>query len=183
MVDQQLRVDAKRAPVAGSEQHLGAYNDPLTPLVLLERTARVFPRKEAVVYGRERMDWRAFAGLVGRFAAALRRDGIEPGDRVAVLLPNVPVHLASTFAVPLAGAALVAINTRLAAGEVAYILKHSGAKLVLVDPELAGQVDRGRRSTSGSRGPSRSRSRTPPPTSDSCSRSTTRRGRRAARRA
>ncbi|MBM3139975.1 MAG: long-chain-fatty-acid--CoA ligase [Chloroflexi bacterium] len=143
MVDQQLRVDAKRAPVAGSEQHLGAYNDPLTPLVLLERTARVFPRKEAVVYGRERMDWRAFAGLVGRFAAALRRDGIEPGDRVAVLLPNVPVHLASTFAVPLAGAALVAINTRLAAGEVAYILKHSGAKLVLVDPELAGQVDLG----------------------------------------
>ncbi|MEX2229380.1 MAG: acyl--CoA ligase family protein [Dehalococcoidia bacterium] len=137
MVDQQVRPEAR----IGDERHRGAFSDPLTPLVLLQRTARVFPSKEAVVYGDERMDWAAFADFVGRFAAALERDGIGLGDRVAVLLPNVPVHLASTFAVPLSGAALVAINTRLAAAEVAYIIEHSRSKLVFVDPELAGQVD------------------------------------------
>ncbi|MDA0365967.1 MAG: acyl--CoA ligase family protein [Chloroflexi bacterium] len=137
MVDQSVRPEAH----VGDAEHLGAFSDPLTPLVLLQRTARVFPTKEAVVYGDERMDWAGFAEFVGRFAAALKRDGIGLGDRVAVMLPNVPVHLASTFAVPLTGAALVAINTRLAPAEVAYIIEHSRSKLVFVDPELAGQVD------------------------------------------
>ena len=120
------------------------FRDPLTPLVLLERTLRVFPDVEAVTYrgagGERRMSWREFGDLVGRFAAALARDGVRRGDRVAVLLPNVPEHLAATFAVPLVGAALVAINTRLAADEMAYILEHSGATVLLVDPELAGQA-------------------------------------------
>ncbi|MPZ98596.1 MAG: AMP-binding protein [Dehalococcoidia bacterium] len=115
--------------------------EPLSPLTFLERTARVYPTREAVIYGETRLNWTEFASLVGRFAAALQRDGIERGDRVAVLLPNVPVHLAATFAVPLAGAVLVAVNTRLAAGEVAYILEHSGARLLLVDPELAANLD------------------------------------------
>ncbi len=118
----------------------GVASDPLTPLLLLERTLRVFPDKEAVAYGEERLSWRDFATLVGRFAAALRRDGVGRGERVAVLLPNLPLHLAATFAVPLAGAALVAINTRLAAEEVGHILRHSGARLLLVDPELAPRV-------------------------------------------
>ncbi len=138
MVDQQSAT-VSRSFIADGE-HADVFSDPMTPLVMLERTARVYPDKEAVVYGEQRLDWRTFAELAGRFAAALQRAGIEGGDRVAVLLPNVPVHLASTFAVPLAGAVLVAINTRLAASEVAYILTHSGAKLLLVDPELAANV-------------------------------------------
>ena len=81
MVDQQVRPETH----VGDEQHRSAYSDPLTPLVLLQRTARVFPSKEAVVYGDERMNWADFADFVGRFAGALKRDGIGLGDRVAVL--------------------------------------------------------------------------------------------------
>ena len=125
--------------LAGGEQR-SASLDPLTPLTFLQRAVRVFPNKDAVVYGDRRLTWRQFAELVGRYAAALRRDGVKRGDRVAVLLPNVPEQLASAYAVPLVGAVLVAINTRLAPREIAYILEHSGARLLIVDPELSAQV-------------------------------------------
>ena len=115
-------------------------NDPLTPLAFLERTVRVFPDKTAVRYRDTALSYAAFAEEIGRFAGALRRVGVEPGDRVAVLAPNVPVLLAAHFAVPLLGAALVAINTRLHPAEVGYVLNHSGAKVVLCDPELAAAV-------------------------------------------
>jgi fatty-acyl-CoA synthase len=123
------------------EEIVAASNDPLTPLTFLMRTARVYPARVAVVYGDQRLTWREFADLVSHVAGALRRDGVEYGDRVAVLLPNVPVHLAATFAVPLAGGVLVAINTRLSSAEVSYILNHASARVLLVDPELAAQVD------------------------------------------
>jgi fatty-acyl-CoA synthase len=111
--------------------------DALTPLVFLERTVRVFPGKSAVVYGGQRFTWAEFGEQIGRFAGALLRAGVEPGDRVALLAPNVPTLLAAHFAVLQVRAALVAINTRLNAGEVGYILNHCGAKVVIVDPELA----------------------------------------------
>ena len=114
--------------------------DPLTPLALLERTVRVFPEKTGVVYGDRRWTWGEFGQEVGRFAGALRRAGVEAGDRVAFLAPNVPTLLAAHFAVLQVRGVLVAINTRLVAAEVGYILNHSGAKVVLVDPELAPQV-------------------------------------------
>ena len=114
--------------------------DPLTPLAFLERTVRVFPEKTALVYGDLRWTYAELAEQVGRFAGALLRAGVAPGDRVAVLAPNVPVLLAAHFAVLRARAALVAINTRLAPDEVGYILNHSGARVVLVDPELASKV-------------------------------------------
>ena len=116
------------------------YTKPLSPLSLLERTLAVFPDKEAVVYRERRFSWAAFGEEVGRFAGALRRAGIGPGDRVAFLAPNVPELLAAHFAVLQLHAVLVAINTRLQGPEVGYILNHSGAKLVLVDPELAPAV-------------------------------------------
>jgi fatty-acyl-CoA synthase len=118
------------------------HRDPLSPLVLLERTLRVFPGKTALVHGAERWSWARFAEEVGRLAGALARAGVGPGDRVAFLAPNVPALLAAHFAAPLVGAPLVAINTRLQAAEVGYILNHSGAKVVFVDPELATQVSR-----------------------------------------
>jgi fatty-acyl-CoA synthase len=114
-----------------------ANRDPLTPLVLLERTLRVFPGRTAVVYGSRRWTWSEFALEVGRLAGALVRAGVGPGDRVAFLAPNVPELLAAHFAALLVRAPLVAINTRLQAEEVGYILDHSGARVVLVDPELA----------------------------------------------
>ncbi|HXV36623.1 MAG TPA: AMP-binding protein [Myxococcota bacterium] len=109
----------------------------MTPLAPLARTLRVFPDKTAMVYGDERWSTAAFAERIGRLAGALERAGVGPGDRVAVLAPNVPVALEAHFAVPELRAVLVAINTRLAPDEVTYILEHSGAKVVLVDPELA----------------------------------------------
>ena len=119
--------------------------DPLTPLAFFARTVRVFPAKTAVVYGDRRWTWAEFAEEVGRFAGALARAGVEAGDRVAVLAPNVPVLLAAHFAVLARHAVLVAINTRLSPDEVGYILNHSGARVVLVDPELADRVSAGPR--------------------------------------
>jgi fatty-acyl-CoA synthase len=116
---------------------LAPHRDALSPLALLERTLRVFPSQTAVLYGDRRWTWSEFGADVARQAGALRRAGIRPGDRVAFLAPNVPELLAAHFAVLQAHAALVAINTRLQAEEVGYILEHSGAKLVFVDPELA----------------------------------------------
>ena len=123
-----------------SETDAPASYEPLTPLAFLERTVRVFPNKTAVVYGGNRWTYAQFAERVGRFAGALIRAGVEPGDRVAVLAPNVPELLEAHFAVLRVRAALVAINTRLRAGEVGTILDHSGARVVLVDPELAPRV-------------------------------------------
>jgi fatty-acyl-CoA synthase len=111
--------------------------DPMTPLALLERTLRVFPDRPAVIYGDLRWSQREFADEVGRLAGALLRAGVEPGDRVAFLAPNVPALLAAHFAVLQVEAVLVAINTRLQAEEVGYILAHSGARLVFCDVELA----------------------------------------------
>jgi fatty-acyl-CoA synthase len=114
-----------------------ASRDELTPLAFLARTLRVFPGKTAVVYGDQRWSYLEFAERIGRLAGALARAGVGPGDRVAVLAPNVPVALEAHFAVLALHAVLVAINTRLATDEVSYILEHSGAKVLLVDPELA----------------------------------------------
>jgi fatty-acyl-CoA synthase len=78
---------------------------------------------------------------VRQLAGALRELGVEPGDRVAVLLPNVAAMLELHYAIPGIGAVLVPLNTRLTADDYAYILEHSGAKLVFADPELAELVD------------------------------------------
>ncbi len=114
--------------------------DALSPVHLLERTLRVFPDKTALVYGDRRLSWREFAEEVGRLAAGLLRAGVEPGDRVAFLAPNLPELLFAHFAVPLVRGVLVAINTRLGSEEIGYILEHSGAKLLFCDPELAPQL-------------------------------------------
>jgi len=121
----------------GAAVHL----DPMTPLGLLERTLRVFPERPALVYGDLRWSYRRFAEEAGRLAGALVRAGVGPGDRVAFLAPNVPELLLAHFAVLQVRAALVAINTRLQAEEVGYILDHCGAKVVFCDVELAGAVE------------------------------------------
>jgi len=108
----------------------------LTPLSFLERSARVWPDKVAVIYGGQRLRYSEFAAEAMRTARALRASGIEPGDRVAYLMPNLPQMLIGHFAVPLAGGVLVSVNTRLAAEEVSYILRHSGAKILIADAAL-----------------------------------------------
>jgi len=124
-----------------AKPHANVWTDPLTPLVMLKRTAAVFPQREAAVHGKLRWTYADLAQEVGRMAGALRRAGVGQGDRVAVLAPNTPAHLVAHFAMPLLGAPLVSINTRLAPPEIAYILDHCGAKVLLVDPELAPPLD------------------------------------------
>src|SRR5687767_1610335 len=112
------------------------WETPLTPLAFLRRSADVYPDKTAIVYGERRHTYAQFAAEATRVAHALRGSGVSPGDRVAYLLPNVPEMLVAHFAVPLAGAVLVAINTRLSTEEVRYILDHSGCKVLVVDAAL-----------------------------------------------
>jgi len=112
------------------------WNTQLTPLAFLRRSADVYPDKTAIVYGERRHTYAEFAVEATRVAHALRGSGVEAGDRVAYLLPNVPEMLVAHFAVPLAGAVLVAINTRLSTDEVRYILDHSGAKVLVIDAAL-----------------------------------------------
>jgi fatty-acyl-CoA synthase len=109
---------------------------PLTPLRFLERSAEVFPDKTAIVDGERRISHRDFAAEATRLAHGLQASGIGPGDRVAYLCPNIAEMLVAHFAVPLAAAVLVAINTRLAPEEVRYICDHSGAELIVADAEL-----------------------------------------------
>jgi fatty-acyl-CoA synthase len=109
---------------------------PLTPLAFLRRSAEVYPHKDAVVYAGRRMSYADFAAQTTRVARALRASGVQPGDRVAYLLPNLPEMLVAHFAVPLAGAVLVTINTRLSSEEIRYILDHCGSKLLVVDAAL-----------------------------------------------
>jgi fatty-acyl-CoA synthase len=112
------------------------FRSELDPVEFLRRTAYVYPEKLAVVHGERRCSYRQLAERSWRLANALRAAGLKKGDRVATLLPNSPAMLEAHFGVPVAGGILVAVNTRLAAAEVAYILEHSGTKYLLLDTEL-----------------------------------------------
>ena len=117
------------------------YKSWLTPFRFLQRSASVFRQKTAIVHGDRTISYPEFAARANRLASALRLIGIERGDRVAVLLPNIPQMLEAHFGVPLSGGILVAINTRLRTDEIAYILGHSGARALIVDSELASLVE------------------------------------------
>jgi fatty-acyl-CoA synthase len=109
----------------------------LTPITFLERAAHAFAERPAVVHGERRITYRELRRRCRRLASALRRAGVERGDRVAVLAPNSLALLEAHFGVPWAGAVLVAINTRLSSNEIGYILEHSAARVLLVDTELS----------------------------------------------
>jgi fatty-acyl-CoA synthase len=109
----------------------------LTPLVLLRRAAAVYPDKLAVIHGATRLTYREFYRRCVRFADALRRRGIGRGDTVAVMAPNVPALLEAHYGVPMAGAVLNALNYRLDAGSIAFILEHGQAKLLIADREFS----------------------------------------------
>lgn len=113
----------------------------LWPGLFLERSARVFPEKAAVVYGDRSYSYAEFESRVDRLARALIANGIRAGDRVAYLVPNVPEMLEGHYGPMRMGAVLVAINTRLASREVGYIIRHSGAKALVFDSEYSDVVE------------------------------------------
>src|SRR5437868_8485416 len=109
----------------------------LTPLGFLARAAAVYPDKLAVIDGARRFTYREFYERCRRLAGALRRGGIGPGDTVAVMAPNVPALLEAHYGVPMAGAVLNALNYRLDARSLGFILGHGAAKLLIADREFA----------------------------------------------
>ena len=110
---------------------------PLTPLSFLARAAQVFPDDDAVIYGSYRATWRQVQGRIHALADSLRARGIGLGDTVSVICPNIPQMFECHYAVPLAGAVLHSINTRLEAETIAYMLGHADSKLVLCDTAFA----------------------------------------------
>ncbi|HUJ76926.1 MAG TPA: AMP-binding protein, partial [bacterium] len=109
---------------------------PLTPHSFLRRNARVYPDKTAIVHESARLTYAQFYERARRLASALVQAGIRPDDKVGILAPNTPVHLEGAFGIPMAGAVIVALNYRLSAKEIAFILKHSDTSLLLVDVEF-----------------------------------------------
>jgi len=114
-----------------------ANNVVLTPISFLDRAAALHGARTAVIYGDLRRTWSETAQRVHKIACGLRRLGIGKGDTVSVICPNIPELLELHFAVPLSGGVLNAINTRLEAETIAYILDHADAKIVIVDREYS----------------------------------------------
>jgi fatty-acyl-CoA synthase len=113
---------------------------PLSPLAFLPRTAAIHPERTAIVHGDRRVPYRVFHERVRRLASALAARGVGEGDTVSVVLPNVPAMLEAHEAVPALGAVLNAINTRLDARTIAYILAHGEAKVLITDREFSPTV-------------------------------------------
>jgi fatty-acyl-CoA synthase len=110
---------------------------PLSPLSFLERAAAVFPERTAIVHGGLRRSYREFHERSRRLASALRKRGIGRGDTVAVMLPNAPAMLECHYGVPMTGAVLNTLNTRLDAAIIAFCLDHGGAKVLITDREFS----------------------------------------------
>jgi 3-(methylthio)propionyl---CoA ligase len=127
------------------EQNLGknaANYAPLTPLSFIERAAYVYPQRVAVIHGAQRYTWKETYARCRRLASALARRGIRPGDTVAVMLPNIPAMYEAHFGVPMCGAVLNALNTRLDAEAIAFMLEHGEAKLILTDKEFSAVTEK-----------------------------------------
>jgi len=113
---------------------------PLSPLSFLERTARIYPMRTAVIHGARSCTWGETYVRCRRLASALAARGIGRNDTVAAMLPNVPPMFEAHFGVPMTGAVLNTINTRLDAETIAFILRHGEARVLITDPEFAGVV-------------------------------------------
>jgi fatty-acyl-CoA synthase len=113
---------------------------PLTPISLLARAAQVFPERTAIIHGALRRDYAEFYARSRRLASALAQRGIKRGDTVAVMLANTPAMLECHYGVPMSGAVLNTLNTRLDPPVLAFMLDHADAKALIVDREFAHTV-------------------------------------------
>src|SRR5690606_11964688 len=118
----------------------------MSPLSFIERSAQVYPQRLAVVHGSGpqalRRSWSELYARCRRLASALANIGIGKGDTVAVMLPNTPPMVEAHFGIPMLGAVLNALNTRLDPQMVAFMLDHGEAKVVIVDTEFAPVMSR-----------------------------------------
>jgi len=114
-----------------------ANHQPLSPLSFLARAAGVYPDRTAVIHGAQRFTWAEFYARARRLASALANRGVGVGDTVSVMLANTPPMLDAHYGVPMTGAVLHAINTRLDAAIIAFQLDHAQSKVVVCDREFA----------------------------------------------
>ncbi len=113
----------------------------LSPLSFIERAALVYPDRPALSYNGRTQDWRTTYDRCRRLASALARHGIAPGDTVAAMLPNVPAMFEAHFGVPMSGAVLNTLNTRLDAAAIAFMLQHGEARVLLTDREFSPVIE------------------------------------------
>lgn len=114
---------------------------PLTPLTFLERAASVFPKQIAIVHGQQRLTYEDFYNRSRQLASSLTRQGIGRGDTVSVMLANTPAMLEAHYGVPMCGAVLHSINTRLDPKTIAFQLEHAEAKVLIVDREFVDIIE------------------------------------------
>ena len=124
---------------SGLEKNPANYT-PLTPLTFIERSAYVYPERCAVIHGARRYSWKECYARSRRLASALTRNGLGEGDTVAVMLNNTPEMFECHFGVPMCGAVLNTMNTRLDAESIAFMLNHGEAGALIVDREYSATV-------------------------------------------
>src|SRR5215471_4229717 len=115
---------------------------PLTPLEFFRRARRLYAGRPAVVDGAMRLDYAQLGQRCDRWSAWLQCAGVKKGDRVAYIAPNIHAQLESFYAVPQIGAVLVPLNFRLTADDFAYMIKHSGARIVCAHADYLEGIDR-----------------------------------------
>ena len=115
---------------------------PLSPLTFLERSAFVYPERIAIIHGEQHYTWKQTYERCRRLASALMRRGVAPGDTVATMLPNVPAMYEAHFGVPMTGAVLNTLNTRMDAEAIAFMLQHGEAKVLLTDREFSSVIEK-----------------------------------------
>jgi fatty-acyl-CoA synthase len=113
---------------------------PLTPLSFLQRSAAVYPDHTAIIHGRSRVDYATFYARCRQLASSLSKAGLKKGETVSVLLANTPAMLECHYGVPMTGAVLNTLNTRLDAATIGFSLDHADAKFLIVDKEFSGLV-------------------------------------------
>ena len=110
---------------------------PLSPITFLERAAAVYPERIAQIHGERRYNWAQTYDRCRRLASALQQRGISADDTVALMLPNIPAMFEAHFAIPMAGAVILALNIRLDADAIAFQLQHGGASILITDREFS----------------------------------------------
>ncbi len=115
---------------------------PLTPLSFLDRAGNVYPNRISIIHGEQRYTWSQTYERCRRLGSALQKHGIGQGDTVAVMAPNIPALYEAHFGVPMAGGILNALNVRLDADTIAFILEHAEAKVLITDGEFADTIQK-----------------------------------------
>lgn len=113
---------------------------PLTPLQFIERTAQVYPERVSIIHGEKQFTWRETYARCRQLASALAGHGIGKGDTVAIMANNTPEHIEVHYGVPMCGAVITGLNTRLDAAMIAFQLVHSEAKVLMVDRQYSAQM-------------------------------------------